>query len=263
VIKTLQARLTRASGVTIATATLADVLGVFKIIFGDLTVLPRMTPPDLASLQSAFAQSSALLTSDPAAPARWFQQLTYVRPGVSRLDSALTLAQVLAGAAIPAPQPLLGQIPLTANDRWLALPIDPSKPFTKGRVAFACITMGNPVTEKSYSGLIVDEWPERIPSTQEQASVAFHYEEPNARAPQTLLLAVCPDSRPFWDNDLLLATLQETLDLAKIRTVDLDSVQQVGQILPALYFALNLQGASVSANFTLPKEISLVAKELR
>jgi hypothetical protein len=263
VIKTLQARLTQVSGVTIATAALADVLGVFKTIFGDLTVLPRMTPPNLASLQSAFGQSSALIASDPAAPARWFQQLTYVRPGVSRLDSALTLAQVLSGPAVAAPQPLLGQIPSTANDRWLALPIDPSKPFAKGRVAFACITMGNPVTEKSYSGLIVDEWPERIPSTQEQASVAFHYEEPNARAPQSLLLAVCPDSRPSWDDDVLLATLQETLDLAKIRTVDLDSVQQVGQILPALYFALNLQGASMSANFTLPKEVALAAKELR
>jgi hypothetical protein len=263
VIKALQARLTPALGVTVATAALPELLSVFKTVFGDLPVLPRMTPPDLAPLHSAFAQSSALVASDPGAPARWFQQLTYVRPGVSRLDTALTLAQILATPAIAAPQPLLGQIPPTANDRWLALPIDPTKPFLKGRVALACITMGNPVTETSYSGLIVDEWPERIPSAQEQAAVAFHYDEPDARAPQSLLLAVCPDSRPFWDDDLLLATLQETLDLAKIRTVDLDSVQEVGQILPALYFALNLQGASLSANLTVSKEVALGAQELR
>ena len=66
-----------------------------------------------------------------------------------------------------------------------------------------------------------------------------------------------PTSRPSWDDDLLLATLQETLELAQIRTVDLDTVQQVGQILPALYFSLNLQGASLSTNFTVPKGVIL------
>jgi hypothetical protein len=39
------------------------------------------------------------------------------------------------------------------------------------------------------------------------------------------------------------------MDLARIRTVDLDSVQQVGQILPALYFAFNLKSATISTNF--------------
>ena len=97
----------------------------------------------------------------------------------------------------------------------------------------------------------MDEWPERIPSTQQSASVAFHFEEPSARAPQALLLAVCPDNRATWDDQILEAVLAETLELAKIRTVDLASVQGVGQILPALYFALNLQGATVSTQFAL------------
>ena len=101
---------------------------------------------------------------------------------------------------------------------------------------------------------MLDEWPERIPSTDERAAVAFHYERAQkARAPQTLLLAVCPDGRATWDDDLIAGTLQEALELAKIRTVDLDSVLRVGQILPALYFALNLQGATVSTNFTAAK----------
>jgi hypothetical protein len=67
--------------------------------------------------------------------------------------------------------------------------------------------------------LIVDEWPERIPNAQAQTAVAFHFEEPAARAPQALLLAVCPDNRPTWDDALLQAVLAETLELAKIRTV--------------------------------------------
>src|SRR6185312_5893654 len=114
---------------------------------------------------------------------------------------------------------------------------------------FACVKQGDPINQDQYAGLLIDEWPERIPSTQENAAVAFHYEEPRARAPQALLLAVCPDDRPIWDDDLVLDVLQETLELAKIRAVDLDSVAEVGQILPALYFALNLQGATVSLDF--------------
>ncbi len=115
--------------------------------------------------------------------------------------------------------------------------VDPSNLPQKGRVAFACITQGDPTTQNPYAGLMVDEWPERIPDTQQNAAVAFHFEEPSARAPQALLLAVCPDNRELWDDPILQAILAETLELAKIRTVDLASVQQVGsKFLPALYF---------------------------
>jgi hypothetical protein len=260
VLKTLQGRLTKASAVSLASATLADVLSVFATIFdGGVVILPRLTPPDFASLQLAFGQSAALVASDPAAPARWLTQLTQVRPAVARLDEGLTLAQILGGAAVDAPPLLLGQLPALANDTWLALPIDPAHPPAKGRVAFACVTQGDPVTDSRYAGLLLDEWPERIPSTKENAAVAFHYEEPKARAPQALLLAVCPDARQTWDDDLITGVLQEALELTKIRTVDLDSIQEVGQILPALYFALNLKGATVSVNFAA-KEVVRAAQ---
>jgi hypothetical protein len=254
VIQILKDRSTRASGVSVNTAALTDVLGVFSTIFGDaFVVLPRFTPPDFPSLKAAFGQSAALVASDPAAPVRWLMQLTHIRPAISRLDAALSLAQVLGGGSVAAPSLLLGQLRPIPGDRWLALPIDPVNPPEKGRVAFACITQGDPANQNSYAGLFVDEWPERIPSTKENAAVAFHYEEPKARAPQTLLLAVCPDTRQTWDDDLILGTLQETLELAKIRTVDLDSVQEVGQILPALYFALNMKGATISSRFAVEK----------
>lgn len=257
VLKILQPRSTQASSINIATASEADILTVFGLVFGgNFTVLPRFTPPDAASIQGAFAQSTSLVASDPVAPSRWLNQLTHIRPAISRLDTALSLAQILEGKASVS-APLLGQLPLQPADRWLGLPIDPTNPPNKGRVAFTCYTQGNPATDPNYAGLLIDEWPERIPSTDERAAVAFHYERPKARAPQTLLLAVCPDGRATWDDDLIAGTLQEALELAKIRTVDLDSVLRVGQILPALYFALNLQGATVSTNFLTVKETTI------
>jgi hypothetical protein len=255
VLVVLNARIAKTSAPGLATADL------LSTIFGkDFMVLPHFAPPFAQDLTKAFAQSTAMVASDPAAPTRWIAQLTHVRPAISRLDSAMSLAQALADGAFAAPAPTLGQLPYVAGDRWLGLPIDPANPPAKGRVALACFTLGDP-TAANYAGLLVDEWPERIPSTAETASLAFHYEEPKARAPQACLLAVSPDDRPTWDADLIVGILEETLQLAKIRTVDLSNLQEMGQILPALYFSLSLQEATVSANFA--KEIAVGRSSLR
>jgi hypothetical protein len=257
VLAVLAARSKQAAAVNIGTAQLSDIEGIFESILGaDFVVLPQFMPPNLTTLQTAFSQSSALTSTDTQAPLRWLRQLTHIRPGVSRLDMALSAAQALNASALYPPSLLLGQLPPLASgaDRWLALPLDPANLPPKGRVAFACIAQGDPTTQNAYAGLMIDEWPERIPNAQQTASVAFHFEEPCARAPQALLLAVCPDDRDIWDDQILQAILAETLQLAKIRTVDLASVQKVGQILPALYFALNLQGATISTQFALLKE---------
>jgi hypothetical protein len=264
-IAALNGRYNNIFGLNLNTAQVADLAGLFKTIFGnDFVVLPQFTPPNLAALQAAFGQSSTLVASDAHAPARWLLQLTHVRPAASRLDMALSAAQALKGGALYPPALLLAQMPPppAPPDRWLGLPLDPANLPKKGRVALACIAQGNPASQNTLAGLLVDEWNERIPSPQENASVAFHFEEPSARAPQALLLAVCPDQREFWDDALLQAVLAETLELAKIRTVDLASVQQVGQILPALYFALNLQLATFSTQFVISKERIGVAHKL-
>ncbi len=155
-----------------ATAPNVDALGVLSAIFGKgFVVLPALHPAGCRRIcNAAFAQSSALVASDPAAPSRWLTQVTHVRPGVSRLDVAMNLAQALGGPAFAPAAPVLGQLPMVANDRWLGLPIDPANPPAKGRVALACFAQGA-LTQTPYAGLLVDEWPERIPSTAETASV--------------------------------------------------------------------------------------------
>jgi hypothetical protein len=57
--------------------------------------------------------------------------------------------------------------------------------------------------------------------------------------------------RATWDDELLLATLQDALQLAKIRTVDLDSLVEVGQILPAAYVPMNLQQDTIATRFRM------------
>ncbi len=245
----LTKRLNAVTGMPNVTA--SDALAQFATIFSKtIDVLPRLSAPNVAALQTAFSGSAALFGgADPYAVEAWVQQLTHVRPAIARLDAAYTAAQLLAAASAPAFT--FGQLPAaTGTDRWLGLPLNGTTPES-GRIALAVIGAGAITAGNDYAGLLIDEWPERIPLTTQSAAVAFHQDEPKARAPQALLLAVCPDDRAFWDDQLIQATLEETLQLAKLRSVDLDSMVDVGQILPALYVPFNLQEATVSTRFRL------------
>jgi hypothetical protein len=42
----------------------------------------------------------------------------------------------------------------------------------------------------------------------------------------------------------------ETLDLAKLRTVDTEALGELAQYLPALFFAFNAEDDAVSTDFT-------------
>jgi hypothetical protein len=235
-------------------ATAVDaLLGVVATVLGKAAiVLPHVTPAAHADLQSAFGQSAAMQAVDPQALVRWLLQLSHIRPGVQRLDMAMTTTTLLG--APQAPPLTLGQLPLVAADRWLGLPIVPGAPPTSGRVAIAALAVGDPATQTPLAGLLLDEWLDRIPATTTTAGLSFHYDEPTARPPQALLLAVCPDARAVWDLGLVQTILEETLALAKIRAVDLDSIQQVGQILPGLYVPFNLQAATVGTQFLISGE---------
>jgi hypothetical protein len=85
-----------------------------------------------------------------------------------------------------------------------------------------------------------------IPNAQEVAAAAFHHDRPNATAPQAILLAITPVPQATWDLDSLEAVVLETLNLAKIRAVDPHTLRDVGQVLPALYFAHNLAHDTIS-----------------
>jgi hypothetical protein len=237
----------RRAAVTGQTATLAQVTADAHAVLGaGVLLLPRLTPPDAAAVQAAFGESAAMQAADPQAVRRWLLQLSHIRPGPQRLDLAIATTRLL-GAGRPAIE--IAQLPQADGDRWLGLPFEPGSPPAGGRVAIEAVTTGDPVTAGAYAGLLIDEWLERIPADRTTAGVAFHYDEPKARAPQAMLLALCPDGRATWDRPLVADILDETCELARIRGVDLASIQEVGQIVPALYFPFNLAAATPATTF--------------
>ena len=177
----LQQRLTKASGVTLATAAVSDLLGIFQTIFAkDFVVLPQFTPPNLATLQSAFGQSSALVSSDPQAPARWFRQSTVHARGASRLDLALA-----RGAGPERRQALSANLDVCParrrkrrrRIRWLALLHQSVNPPQKGRDCSRSHRKRRSGFSANTStlALLIEEWLERIPGTQASTAVAFPF----------------------------------------------------------------------------------------
>ena len=239
----MAARAAAMARITLATDDPAPALATLDAAFGEsLLVLPRFAPPD-GSLVTALGADPAQLGATDVALARWRQQLTHVREGVARFDLALLLAEVVAGAT---PPPLrVAQLPVMAGDQWLALPFAPGAGPGRGRLSIVAAVTGD-VTASSWAGLYLDGWPERLPDSGQTTGVAFNAAEPAVRAPAALLLAACPNPRAGWDDQAIAAVLRETLALAQVRAVDLSSLAQAGQVLPALYFPLNLEDDTVS-----------------
>jgi hypothetical protein len=110
------------------------------------------------------------------------------------------------------------------------------------------IDVNQPVT-----GFLIDEWVEVVPGTTEITGLALQYDQPNAAPPQSILIAVPPELEQPWTTFSLQQVLLETLDLGRIRAVDLNALDEVGHYLPALYFAFNTLGDAVSTDFTTIK----------
>lgn len=225
-----------------------SVIDAFQAIFGkDFSVLPDTTLPD-QDVVRALQNSAALLDpGDPLAPQRWFQQLSQVRSRLADYETSMMLAESYQTG--PSLDFSIVQFPMQSPDRWIGLPIDPARPPQHGKVGMvATVPLGLQVG-LTVAGLALDEWAEEIPASEENTGIAFNFKQPGLEAPQCVLLAVPPDRSAPWSWEALMSAISDTLDLAKIRGVDLQSMKGMGQYLPALYFASNPKGDTVSTDF--------------
>ena len=159
-----------------------------------------------------------------------------MRPSVGALETVTCCAELLGTSA--ALTLAIGQLPVgdPANPtRWIGLPGAPTGSHTS--LAFVG---GAPDTTATFSGLLIDEWVETIPSDQELGAVSFHYDAPTAQPPQAILLAVPPDpTGEAWLLDDLSGAVAELIDLAHARYAGPADLTGDGadltQYLPAAY----------------------------
>jgi hypothetical protein len=227
-------------------------LARLRIVFGKaFVVLPRFIPTNAGELQKALADSTKLQDGDPLVSATWFQRVARVRDGANRLNAALTYAEAVnTGEKLKL---TIAQLPHDTKDRWVGLPSKPGQSMPVGKLSLVVQSVVDVDPRKTVAGLLIDEWVEVVPSPSEITGIALQYDQPNAAPPQTILIAVPPELESPWTIWSLQQVLLETLDLARVRGVDTDALDDVGHYLPALYFACNTNNETVSTDFATIK----------
>jgi hypothetical protein len=218
-----------------------------RLIFGrDFLALPRFKVANGDVLAQAFGMSANLQGGDTTQVTTWLARTAPVREGTGRLMDALRYAEAVESLA---PSFTVAQLPAVAGERWVALPPAPGTQLPPGRISL--VQCGPLPTDLRgvLCGLVVDEWNDVVPNARESTGLVFHYDEPDARAPQAILLAVAPDVSQPWNLDTLEAVLLDTLELASLRLVDPDAMTELDHFLPALYFGVNAANDAVSTRF--------------
>ena len=216
--------------------------------------------PYAPSVAASLADRAALAGADPFAVAGWLPKLARVREGADRLDAAITAHEALHEDSL-ADTLAVWQLPHVPGRAWAARPeawvLPPAGPDGKeptirdlvpqvAVVAAGADALAGLAPDTPLAGLQIDEWQEVIPDRLQTTGVAFHYDAPGARPPQSVLLAVPPRvAMEHWTFDEVLATVHEAFDLAQLRCVrPKDLVNGLGAILPGNFLPQNF-GAEV------------------
>jgi hypothetical protein len=223
-------------------------VGRLQIVFGEpFVVLPVFTTANAADLKNALAHSTDAQDGDPLALVTWFARAGRVREGVERLDAAIRYADAMGtGEQLNL---RVAQLPYQDKDRWVGLPLAGDRPLSSSRFSLVVQSALSLDVARPLAGLLIDEWVEVVPSAIETTGMVFQFDRPNAAPPQSVLLAVPPDLDTGWTLQTLQQVLLETLDLARLRTVDPQTLDQIGHYLPAAYFAVNATRDTVSTDF--------------
>jgi hypothetical protein len=159
--------------------------------------------------------------------------------GVARVRERLRHWErvILLGGALGRPEPDLVpvQFPHRPGEPWLGLEYPPEHVIDGDRLLYTAHYAAPFAPGQPACGLLLDEWTELIPQPVETTGIACHFDRPGAEPPQALLLVTPPRQTGPWRFDDLVATLHETLDLAKSRAVEPVHLDQTryAQLLPA------------------------------
>jgi hypothetical protein len=234
-------RITSGDAATNAVARVAAVFG------REFVFLPRFKPAGASELDNALAASSSLLSSSSDVP-KWFQAAARVRSPLNRWRKMALYSRAIGNDPIEI-EP--AQLPFAAGARWAALDFaDEEHRHRSGLLSLDLARAVKPTATDAWAGLLIDEWTEVVPNADEAGALTFHFDSPGAEAGQAVLIAVPPAQTEQWDLDSLIATLNETVDLAKIRAVDGELLEKLSQLLPAIYLTMNTEDDTISTVFT-------------
>lgn len=211
-----------------------------ELLFGaGFKILPRLSISDADDLKGRMesAYNGGILRNiSPEGLESWLNDVSMVRKNLAPVDTLRMLTEVCRGQKIEFSVAQLPHIPNndgSTDEYWLGAPFPTDwKPECD---KLSLVVFGHSNLGPEICGLVFDEWTEIIPIETQTSGIAFHYNQPDARPPQALLLAVPPKLTDDWSLDVLGHIVEEAYKLAKIRAIEPDHFYNslLAQFLPA------------------------------
>lgn len=228
-----------ADGRVAAAASISDPVKAAGVLLGGPAVVEgslSSLPPDIGA---TVGDQTSVLGPRQGVLARWLEDSARVRSAAACLNEAL-LRDDLAGSApvhlwaaqSPA-APYVNTVAAASARAWVGLPF----PAALGAAPVTSAVIVGDDVSLVVTGIELDAWTEVVPNRTGAAAVTANLTAPDARAPNVILLAVPPDITKPWTQEALLSVVDEVLELADCRMVDLDATRRVPALLPAVYVA--------------------------
>jgi hypothetical protein len=223
----------------------------------DFVLLPLFSLTDQADVTKADTNRDQLLKyardtlSMPLPVDEWLQGVSHVRPNMGHLATVLMLSQTFNGDA-PACSPM--QLPFRDNDTWLAVEFPKGTAIVHDTISMLqCLPHGfQPAAVQS--GLLIDEWTEALPQTDEVTGITFNFDQPNSAPPSAILLTVTPELTGKWRWENLTSAVLDTIERAKLRAVEpdmIDSLSGFGTLLPSILSEFHTSPSGISLDYLL------------
>lgn len=246
-------------------------LEIARIIFGNEFVMLPTLDLNVNSIEnrlSSYVSNNQVDLMSNVGPngfdqnvlSQWFYGLSRMR---SKLSSFETLSDFDTNGELvfsPLQFPYESDTTAGTHDFWYGWEFPASYESTGNKISVVLTDrngFSTALSDKTLVGFVLDEWTETIPEKEETSGLAFHYDQPNSKPAQNILLAVTPDFTGNWDGNNLLFILLDTLKMSKIRLVEPEHLQTdelLGKYLPTTYSMIELPGNTILNQFDLVSE---------
>ena len=229
-------------------ATVSQYQKVFSILTTKpFKVVPHFTPHEY--LDSEWTKPFASAIRDTCLyydleEDRIYDWLTEVAPAHPSVKEWLRFVQFQEMADMDEIKPVILQKRYKAENTtcWMGLPCDEDKlDDADSLVIYGKKYMPALTPSSQYACLVFDSWMEYIPYSSHIAGMVFRCDQPDAEAPQTILLAEFPElgvtSRTCWDSQHILQILDSTRFQIMNRAVDPDMIyhdERLSRLFPLI-----------------------------
>lgn len=230
-----------------------------KLLFGaEFTVIPefQLSQEQGSELNKCLDDQSQLLDYQTNVQSNdfpvddWLYGIARVREKLGVWENLVMLAEGVRDRPSLDLTPL--QLPYVENDHWVALAYPEGFEVTSDKLLYTAYLQTLDATQPQC-GLLIDEWTEVIPARRETTGMTFHYDRPNSEPPQAMLLVTPAAFTGAWSWTEVLQTMHETLDLARMRAVEPDHIDQTryAQFLPATVTAVTTYPVTMAMNYSV------------